>query len=388
MIDYGLLPPEVNSVRLYAGPGSGSMLAAATAWGGLADDLQSAASAHRSVIAELTGGPWLGPASASLLSAVAPFIAWLDASSDEAAAAAGQASAAATAFESAFAATVPPPVVFANRALLALLVATNFFGQNTGAIAATEAQYAEFWAQDAGAMYTYADTSATATQLVDVPEPAEVVNPAGVIDQALAAVNGQDSVLTGNLNGVGGQLMPRIEELLQTLASPIDGKAIDQWLIANTAMDDIVPLYSKYVSPYISQFAALCNSGQAFGQISSADTALAKLGTGAAPAAQALGNAAKGAAGAASKVSSVTVGAGKPLPGGLSVPASWSTAADTAGGTGVSSLTNAVPAAAEGSATAVPNMPPLGRFVSGSGGHKTPAYGFRLTFMTKPPAAG
>ncbi|WP_252159672.1 PPE domain-containing protein, partial [Mycobacterium tuberculosis] len=41
--------------------------------------------------------------------------------------------------------------VVANRALLVALVATNFFGQNTPAIAATEAQYAEMWAQDAAA---------------------------------------------------------------------------------------------------------------------------------------------------------------------------------------------------------------------------------------------
>ena len=42
------------------------------------------------------------------------------------------------------------------------LIATNFFGQNTAAIAATEAQYSEYWAQDATAMYTYAATSSTA----------------------------------------------------------------------------------------------------------------------------------------------------------------------------------------------------------------------------------
>jgi PPE-repeat protein len=56
------------------------------------------------------------------------------------------------AYEAAFAMTVPPPVIAANRALLLMLVATNFLGQNTPAIMATEAEYAEMWAQDAGAM--------------------------------------------------------------------------------------------------------------------------------------------------------------------------------------------------------------------------------------------
>ena len=52
--------------------------------------------------------------------------------------------------------TVPPPVIAANRTQLMSLTATNFFGQNTPAIAATEAQYSEMWAQDAAAMYGYA----------------------------------------------------------------------------------------------------------------------------------------------------------------------------------------------------------------------------------------
>ena len=43
-MDYGILPPEINSSRIYAGPGSGPMLAAASAWDGLAAELGSAAS--------------------------------------------------------------------------------------------------------------------------------------------------------------------------------------------------------------------------------------------------------------------------------------------------------------------------------------------------------
>ena len=39
-LDFGALPPEINSARMYAGPGSGSMITAAAGWEGLAADLR------------------------------------------------------------------------------------------------------------------------------------------------------------------------------------------------------------------------------------------------------------------------------------------------------------------------------------------------------------
>jgi PPE-repeat protein len=59
-MDYALWPPEFNSARMYAGPGSGPMLAAAASWDGPATALHSAASSYQSEIAGLTAGPWLG----------------------------------------------------------------------------------------------------------------------------------------------------------------------------------------------------------------------------------------------------------------------------------------------------------------------------------------
>jgi PPE-repeat protein len=49
--------------------------------------------------------------------------------------------------------TVPPAMIAANRAQLMSLIATNILGQNTPAIAATEAHYGEMWAQDVTAMF-------------------------------------------------------------------------------------------------------------------------------------------------------------------------------------------------------------------------------------------
>jgi PPE-repeat protein len=39
-------------------------------------------------------------------------------------------------------------------------MATNFFGTSTPAIAATESDYEEMWAQDVAAMYAYESTAA------------------------------------------------------------------------------------------------------------------------------------------------------------------------------------------------------------------------------------
>jgi PPE-repeat protein len=188
-MDFAMLPPEINSGRMYAGPGSGPMLAAAAAWDGLAAELYSAATSYQSVISGLTAGPWLGPASASMAAAAAAYVAWMSAITVQAEQTAAQAKAATAAYEAAFAATVAPPVIAANRSLLLVLIATNVLGQNTPAIAATETQYAEMWAQDAAAMYGYAGSSASATTLTPFTPPAPATNPGGLAGQAAAVAH-------------------------------------------------------------------------------------------------------------------------------------------------------------------------------------------------------
>lgn len=216
MMDFAMLPPEINSGRMYSGPGSGPMLAAAAAWDGLAAELHSTAASYGSVISALAGGPWLGPTSASMAAAVSPYLAWMSATGARAEQAANQARAAATAYETAFALTVPPPVIAANRAALAALTATNFLGQNTPAIAATEAHYADMWAQDAAAMYDYAGSSAAASTLTPFGPPPATTNPAGTAAQAGAVVQ-----TAGTSAGVHLQnIVSAVPHALQGLATP------------------------------------------------------------------------------------------------------------------------------------------------------------------------
>ncbi|WP_144209292.1 PPE family protein [Mycobacterium tilburgii] len=186
MLDFGALPPEVNSGRMYAGPGSGSMMAAAAGWDALSAELATSASAYRSVITELTSGPWIGPAAQRMFAAVFPYMTWLSGMAADTKQTAIQARGAAGAFAMAFAMTVPPPVIAANRVQLATLVATNFLGQHTPAIAATEAQYLQMWAQDVVAMYSYAAASALDTQLPPITSPPQTTNPNGTTNKAAA----------------------------------------------------------------------------------------------------------------------------------------------------------------------------------------------------------
>ncbi len=177
MLDFASLPPEINSALMYSGAGSGPMLTASSAWGGLSAELHDMASAYESVIAALTDGSWLGPAAASMAASSQAQVEWLVGTAVQAEQVAAQAAAAVSAYEAAFIATVPPPEIAVNRALLMELVATNLLGQNTAAIMATEAQYAEMWAQDAAAMYGYAGASSAASTLAPFAAAAESANP-------------------------------------------------------------------------------------------------------------------------------------------------------------------------------------------------------------------
>jgi PPE-repeat protein len=168
---FGMLPPEINSGLMYAGPGSGPVMAAATAWEELAAELHSTAASCESLVSGLTDAVWQGPTAMRMAAATAPYVTWMNTTAAQAEVAASQAKLAAGAFETAHAMTIPPTAVAANRARLVSLIATNFFGQNTPAIAATEMEYAEMWAQDALAMYGYSAAAAHAAVLAPFDPP-------------------------------------------------------------------------------------------------------------------------------------------------------------------------------------------------------------------------
>jgi PPE-repeat protein len=217
-MDFGTYPPEINSLRMYTGPGAAPMLTAAQAWQGLAAELHSAASSYQSVVSGLTSGQWQGPASASMAAAAASYVTWLNATAAQAEETAAQAKSAAAAYQTAFTSTVPPQTVAVNRSLLTTLVATNLFGRNTQKIAANEAQYAEMWAQDAAAMYGYAASSASATSLTAFTPPQQTTNPGGSAGQA-AATSQATGTAAGNAQSTIQQAFSAVPSSLQSLAT-------------------------------------------------------------------------------------------------------------------------------------------------------------------------
>ncbi|WP_134427845.1 PPE family protein [Mycobacterium ulcerans] len=418
MFDFGALPPEINSGRMYTGPGSGPMMAAASAWDTLAAELSSAASGYSSVIAELTSSPWLGPASRSMMSAVAPYVTWLSAAAAQTETAASQARAAAAAYETAFVMTVPPPVIAANRVLLMTLVATNVFGQNTPAIAATEAQYMEMWAQDAAAMYSYAGSSALATELPRFAPPPDTtsVNAAGgqsaVVAQAAATPAG-DSAQT--ITATIPQLLssagvPGLQQLSLSSVSSMSPSAASSptvWQIIQTQVQNFLTYGlptpdNNYAGLYPGMYNALRQTLQAYFGVG--------IGNSGWSIAQQLtfgpGGTTAGAGGAwyptpefaalgadtwhwhpmASFASSSKVG-------GLSVPASWGTtpgAVEQASTKLVS--TNFTTSPGEANPANGLNAALRGFPVGSRGAQRTGnlgvRYGFRYPVLTRPPSAG
>ena len=227
MLDFGALSPEVNSGRMYAGPGSGPIMAAASAWQSTAGQLESIVRGYSAVLSGLQGEMWSGNASTAMADAAEPFVEWMAMAAAKAEETAGQARAVAAAFETAFAATVPPALVTANRAQYAALVMANIFGQYSARIAATEAAYADMWAQDAQAMYGYAASSSTATALTPFTEPPQTTTATGQATQAAVVAQAAASSGSSTSQSTLSQFLAAVPKELQSLSTTGPSSAAD-----------------------------------------------------------------------------------------------------------------------------------------------------------------
>jgi PPE-repeat protein len=328
VFDFAAQPPEINSALIYSGAGAAPLTTASSAFSNLSSELSSNAASYESVITQLTGSEWQGPSSEAMAAAAQPYITWLTTTSAQLQEAATKAMSSAAAYQTAYSTSIPPAVILANRTQLAQLVAKNTLGQYTGAIAANEAQYGEFWAQDAAAMYGYASASSAAATLSPLNPPEQNTNPAGQGQQAsavssAAGSNGSTAALNNSLSGLQGASSAAASPAADTGTSilsalnslfgvPIVGNGIYNigvTLAWNTAM-------MTATLPLLGHFLA----GAPFGVTISDTTPLGAglgFGTTLAGAGESLGGGATATLAGMGSASSV---------GGMSVPAAWSAA--------------------------------------------------------------
>jgi PPE-repeat protein len=421
VLDFALLPPEVNSGRMYSGPGPGPLLAASEAWDSLAAELGFAATGYGAALAELTSNTWVGPTSVAMMSAATPYINWLTSTSAQAEETANHARAAVAAYEAAFAMTVPPPAIAANRALLAALVATNFFGQNTPAIMMTEALYAEMWAQDATAMYGYAGSSATAMQVTPFVEPPKTTTDNGASGQADAVAKaaaepaGQAATVAQNaLSSTPTTTTQTVASTAQTAASTALPAAAPPntlvgWLeqlyqntltnlgqggwgvgLTNSNLNSMRQMLQAYFAVglgnfgwgYAQQLATSQQLTALFNPTGALSPGLGGLGA-------ALGSGTAGVSGAPFTASSVSASMGEANAlGRLSVPASWQAAGPTeAVEARLASAARPVAPQSNGMLGGVPMAGNAGIGGSRSAGY-TVKYGVRHSVMPRPSVGG
>jgi PPE-repeat protein len=394
MLDFGALPPEINSELMYAGVGSASMMGAASEWNTIAAELNSAAVAYDRVVNTLSSEEWLGQASASMAEAVTPYVEWMRTTAAAAEHAASQAMSAATAFETAHATIVPPPVIAANRVKLTQLLSTNVLGQNTAAIAALEAQYGEMWATDSATMYNYAGRSANTSAVKPFTSAPHMTNPAGTAHQT-ASVTAATGTSAGTAQNTLHSRMSKITSALGTLstgmptAAPPDDPVKDALTSGPLGwLGDIFTFYAPFSTTFYN------TEGLPFFSVGIANTFVSM-----AKSTGALGGAAAAAAPAVAAPAAIPalVGAGSSVSaglgtagsvGGMSVPTVW----------GNDSVVGAEHPATPLPISNIREMPEpgIGNVVGGlplagagdGGAGRTPKYGMRLTVMARPPCAG
>jgi PPE-repeat protein len=411
MIDFGAIPPEITSARMFTGAGSGSLMTAAAAWNQVAAELNSAVRGYQQTITTLSSDDWQGAASTAMADAAAPYLAWISHTATEAEQAASHARAAASAYDAALASTVPPPMIAANRIELTQLISNNVFGQNTAAIAKVEAQYVEMWAQDATAMYGYAGQSAAAIKVTPFAAAPQITSSTAQAAQS-AATTSATATSAGNSQSTLSQIISSLPSQLNSLASPVSASSsaatttttplAELWFLLTgnttlpTNLGSIVSSYSPYSSvyynteglPYFS--VGMANFGV---QIAKTTGMLGGMGPAAAAAPPAalggLGNLGANLGGGGAAVGGGAVkaaAASAEVLGRMSVPATWTHATGAMTHPAAVATHTMTPVGQEGQGNLMGGMPLAGSPARGSG--IGPKYGIRPTVMSRPPSAG
>jgi PPE-repeat protein len=194
-VQYWGITPEVNAFRLTCmGAGSAAHVPQVAGYQTASETL-IAEGAQQTATAMVTSATWMGTGGIAMTGAVLPSGAWHEAAAAHAQAASETVASAGAAHATASLMTVPHPVVIANRVREVGLEASNILGQNAIPIAETNAEYGEFWGQNAGAMTGYFSAamgliSALSVPLVAAPQTTDPLGMAAGLGSVAAQAAG------------------------------------------------------------------------------------------------------------------------------------------------------------------------------------------------------
>jgi PPE-repeat protein len=284
------------------------------------------------------------------------------------------------------------------------LQATNVLGQNTPVIAQLEAQYGEYWAQDAGAMYSYAGQSSSATKVTQFQKAPEVTNQSGQATQAAAVTNATaNSTATNTSKTLQSLAQPATSSTVKAAATPAATTSTDPlselWFLLTgqtslpTSLGTLVNGYSPFAGlfynteglPYFS--VGMGNFG-----VQMAKSA-GMLGGAAAPAVAKAATGGLGGLGAALGGGGGQVAAGLGSGAhvaGLSVPQAWPGAVAPSVAKPISAVpvSEVITAPESGAGNLVGGVPAAGMGGPVRGAGAGPRYGFKPTVMARPMSAG
>lgn len=193
--DAGAVTPEINHTLMSTGDLGASLMDAVTGYECVADMLMTEMTAMGLNTSSTAVVGWQGVGGEMMQMTAAQFMAICEAASAWVRIGQTQAGEVAAAHSAAVNAMIPAEVCVTNRTTQAALVATNPpFMQNTPAILMLDAQYGQFWIQNATQRTGYGAVVTQALDAIAVPAP---FSPTAANPAAAAAGAGEDAAQSG-----------------------------------------------------------------------------------------------------------------------------------------------------------------------------------------------
>ncbi|WP_078358262.1 PPE family protein [Mycobacteroides chelonae] len=338
MAEWGALPPEINSGRLWGGVGAATMIAG----GGAVDVLSGllfATGAAGLAVNSAQGVSWAGDTGTVAAAAQLPHLAWEPSTGGMLTAAAQLIKAAGAAFEKARMATPTPAEIAFNQSTHVALQQANIpaLGMLTPLIVENRTQYfGDYWVRSGANMYSYmAESAATAGALPPPPPPPPSTANAGLPSGPGPMPDGAAKLMSpsGGMQGMSQMLSPMMSSVQSVGQMP------------SQFMEQFTKLPQEFAQPIMQAGQQLTSMMSGFGGGPGAGSWASMPPMGQGPVAAQFGSAAAGSGGGGF--------GGGGLGAGLRSPSAWSStlnassvSSQTADGTGVSRFAEARAASA------------------------------------------